>query len=140
MIERRTRPRPQRILVVEDDEDLRHLWELWLRFWGFAVEEAANGAEAVEKVRAFRPHLVLMDVWMPVLDGLAATRRLKADAQTKDVPVLALSADAYPPAPERALRAGCRAFLPKPVNPDRLLQAIRAALGGTAHPEPSGGW
>ena len=126
--ERRLLPRPQRVLVVDDDADMRHLWELWLTFWSFTVEEATNGLEAVSKAAAFHPHLVLMDIWMPQLDGLAATQRLKADPRTRHIPVLALSADAYPPAPQKALEAGCEAFLAKPVHPDQLLDAIRHAL------------
>ena len=113
------------MLVVDDEADLRHLWELWLTFWGFAVEEAANGVEAIKKARLFQPHIVLMDVWMPVLDGLTATETLKSDPHLKDVPVLALSADTYPPAPENALHAGCEAFLPKPVNPGTVIALER---------------
>jgi CheY-like chemotaxis protein len=116
------------VLVVDDDADIRHLWELWLTFWGFSVEEAANGAEALACAAAHRPDLVLMDIWMPVLDGVSATRTLKTDPHTRDVPVLALSADAYPPAPQHALQAGCEVFLQKPVDPDALLTAIRTAL------------
>jgi CheY-like chemotaxis protein len=138
--ERRVLPRPQRILIVDDDADVRHLWELWLEFWGFSVEDAANGAEALKKAAEHRPDLVLMDIWMPVLDGIAATKRLKTDPQTAAVPVLALSADAYPPAPQRALGAGCEMFLQKPVNPDDLLHAIRRALhrklGGAGQTDP----
>jgi two-component system, cell cycle response regulator DivK len=139
--DRRVLPRPQRVLVVDDDSDIRHIWDLWLTFWGFRVEEAANGAEALAKAKAHRPDLVLMDIWMPVLDGIAATQRLKTDSRTSDVPVLALSADAYPPAPQRALQAGCQVFLQKPVDPDTLLEAIRGALrqkaarGGSESPE-----
>lgn len=128
MLERRVLPRPQRILIVDDDADVRHVWELWLEFWGFAVEDAANGIEALRKAAERRPDLVLMDIWMPVLDGIATTERLKKDPETATVPVLALSADAYPPAPQRALGAGCDMFLQKPVNPDTLLDAIRSAL------------
>ena len=128
MPDRRVLPRPQHVLVVDDDSDIRHIWEMWLTFWGFRVEEAANGAEALDKAKAQRPDLVLMDIWMPVLDGIAATRRLKTDARTSDVPVLALSADGYPPAPQKALQAGCDVFLQKPVDPDTLLEAIRGAL------------
>src|SRR5688500_11602438 len=63
---RRVLPRPQRVLVVDDDSDIRQIWDLWLTFWGFRVEEAANGAEALDKAKAHRPDLVLMDIWMPV--------------------------------------------------------------------------
>ena len=126
--ERRVLPRPQRVLVVDDSADVRELWTMWLQFWGFSVEQAGNGLDAVKKARTFQPHLVLMDLWMPVVDGLAATETMKADPHMKDVPVLALSADTFSPAGERALRAGADRFLPKPVSPDALLEAIRESL------------
>ena len=126
--DRRVLPRPQRVLVVDDSADVRELWAMWLEFWGFAVEQAGNGLEAVRKARTFHPHLVLMDLWMPVVDGLKATETLKADPHMKDIPVLALSADTFSPARERALEAGADRFLPKPVHPDALLEAIRDSL------------
>jgi CheY-like chemotaxis protein len=127
-IERRILPRPQRILVVDDSTDVRELWTMWLQFWGFAVEQAANGLEAVKKARTFQPHLVLMDLWMPVVDGLKATETLKADPHMKDIPVLALSADTFSPLCDRAIEAGADRFLAKPVSPDALLDAIRDSL------------
>src|SRR4051812_16592696 len=99
--------RPPRVLVADDSDDIRDLWCAWLTFWGFEVDEAANGREAVEKARNSPPDLVLMDLWMPVLDGLDATARLKAAKETAHVPVLALSAHVFPPAPEKALEVGC---------------------------------
>jgi CheY-like chemotaxis protein len=129
-IERRVLPRPQRVLVVDDSADVRELWTMWLQFWGFAVEQASNGLDAIRKARTFQPHLVLMDLWMPVVDGLTATETMKADPHMKDVPVLALSADTFSPARERALKAGADCFLPKPVSPDTLLEAIRDSLNG----------
>ena len=128
LIERRLLPRPQRVLVVDDSPDARELWTVWLQFWGFAVEQAANGLEAVKKARTFQPHLVLMDLWMPIVDGLQATETLKADPHTKDVPVLALSADTFSVVGERAIQAGADRFLAKPVSPDALLDAIRDSL------------
>jgi two-component system cell cycle response regulator DivK len=127
-IERPILPRPQRVLIVDDSEDIRELWRLWLTFWGFEVEEATDGAEAVRRAKAHRPDLVLMDLWMPVLDGLDATAQLKANRSTTDVPVLALSADVFPPTPDRARAAGCDAFLAKPLDPDSLLEEIRVAF------------
>lgn len=113
---------------------------MWLQFWGFAVEQASNGLDAIKKARTFQPHLVLMDLWMPVVDGLTATETMKADPHMKDVPVLALSADTFSPARERALQAGAECFLPKPINPDTLLEAIRGSLGSSIRrpPPPSG--
>src|SRR6476660_1497916 len=104
--DRRVLPRPQRVLVLDDSQDVRELWTMWLQYWGFAVEQASNGLDAIKKARTFQPHLVLMDLWMPVVDGLTATETMKADPHMKDVPVLALSADTFSPARERALQAG----------------------------------
>lgn len=144
LVDRRVLPRPQRVLVVDDSLDVRELWTMWLQFWGFAVEQAANGLEAVRKARTFQPHLVLMDLWMPVVDGLKATETMKADPHMKDVPVLALSADTFSTAGQRALTAGADRFLPKPVDPDVLLAAIRDALSalirkGEGKVPPGGG-
>jgi CheY-like chemotaxis protein len=122
-MERRTARRPQRVLLVDDSADLRALWKLWLTFWGFAVEEARNGAEAVEKVRTYPPDLVLMDLAMPVLDGRTAMQVLASDPATAHVPVLGMSAQI--PIYDRPEMDG---FLPKPVEPDQLLGLIRTVL------------
>jgi two-component system, cell cycle response regulator DivK len=122
-------PSPRkRVLIVDDSLDVREVWHDWLIIWGFEVDQATNGAEAVEKATACQPDLVLMDWTMPVLDGLAATERLKAHAATADVPVLALSADTFAPTPQEALAAGCKGFLGKPVTPESLLNEIRKAI------------
>jgi CheY-like chemotaxis protein len=118
----------KRVLIVDDSHDVREVWHDWLTIWGFEVDQAENGAEAVEKATACRPDLVLMDWTMPVLDGLAATERLKAHAATAGVPVLALSADTFSPTPQEALGAGCKNFIGKPVSPEFLLNEIRRAI------------
>ena len=128
VMDRRVRQRPQRILLVEDSADLRQLWKIWLTIRGFAVDEARDGAEAVRKAQADLPDLILMDLAMPVLDGIAATERLKAQARTANVPVLAVSANVWPATVEKALRAGCEVFVPKPVDPDQLMEHVRAAF------------
>ena len=127
-MERRAGTRPQRILIAEDSDDIRHMWKAWLTYWGFQVDEAQNGAEAVRTALMRKPSLVLMDLWMPVLDGFSATAQLKSHPETADVPVLATSAQVSPPGPEQARRAGCDAFLPKPVDPDELLRHLRLAF------------
>jgi len=126
-MERRRLPRPQRILLVDDAADVREMWRLWLTLWGFAVDEAADGSEALQKAQEHRPDLVLMDLWLPVLDGLDTTRALRADASTATVPVIALSAN-HPWAAAAVTEAGCDSYLPKPLNPDALLEALRTAL------------
>jgi CheY-like chemotaxis protein len=125
------------VLLVDDSRDIREMWRMWLTFWGFSVEEAANGAEAVAKARRERPDLILMDLWMPVLDGIQATRQIKADPRTAQVPVLAVSAQVFSPAAEDALAAGCDTFLPKPVSPDELLEQIRYSFAQRRARPPS---
>jgi CheY-like chemotaxis protein len=127
-MERRVRARPQRVLIVDDVAEIRELWRLWLTFWGFAVQEARNGAEAVQMALANPPDLVLMDLWMPVLDGMEAMKQLKDDARTADVPVVALSAQAVTPSPDDVVEAGAITFVQKPCDPDELLSHIRMAL------------
>lgn len=127
-MERRLGLRPQRVLIADDSADMREMWSLWLTSWGFTVDEACNGAEAVAKARAHPPDLVLMDLWMPVLDGLEATRELKAHPATADIPVLALTAQRGMPTAAQARQAGCDMFLQKPLDPHELLDKIRESF------------
>ena len=126
--ERRRIPRPQHVLLVDDDPDMRDVSRTWLTKWQFDVEEAENGSVAILKARERRPDLVIMDLAMPILDGLTATRALKGDPVTARVPVLLLSADPMPSTPAQALRAGCDSFLRKPVESRQLLEEIRRAF------------
>lgn len=127
-MERRSTRRPQRVLIVDDSADIRELWRLWLTFWGFMVEEARNGWEAVEKAKRETPDLILMDLWMPVVDGLEAIKRLKNDVTTAQVPILALSAQVERPTPAMVRAVGAESFISKPCDPDVLLEHIRAAM------------
>jgi two-component system cell cycle response regulator DivK len=115
-------------MVVDDSPDLRELWKIWLTVWGFEVEEAGNGREAVAKAIAHPPALILMDLWMPVLDGLEAMRQIKAESQTARVPLLAISAQTGHPNAALVAAAGADAFLAKPCEPEELLQQIRATM------------
>ena len=124
-MERRQWRRPQHILIVDDSSDARLLWREWLSFWGFSVEEAVNGAEAITKAEAHRPDVVLMDLWMPILDGISATKRLRDNPRTADVPVLALSASYAPENAVRARAAGADDLLGKPLDPDVLIERMR---------------
>ena len=116
------------ILYVEDNEDNVYMLVRRLRRHGFEVIVAGDGAQGVEAVRRERPDLVLMDLSLPVLDGWEATRRLKAAAETRAIPVIALSAHAMAGERERALEAGCDDFDTKPIDLDRLLPKIHALL------------
>ena len=116
------------ILYVEDNEDNVYMLARRLRRHGFEVMVARDGAQGVEAARRELPDLVLMDLSLPVLDGWEATRRLKQAAETRAIPVIALSAHAMAGERERALEAGCDDFDTKPVDLDRLLAKIRAQL------------
>ena len=123
----RTRPL---ILIVEDQDDLRKLYAEQLVMSGFDVIQAANGADAIDRTTSQAPDVVLMDLSLPVIDGWEATRRLKSDERTAHIPVLALTAHDGSGELQRATRAGCDWFVPKPCPPDALITEVRRVLAG----------
>jgi two-component system cell cycle response regulator DivK len=125
------------ILVVDDTRDSRELFVEFLRMAGFRAEQAATGAEALDKAAALRPSAIVMDLEMPEMDGWEATRRLKADERTCSIPVVALSAHVMEGARMKAIEAGCMGFLPKPCYPSQVSEELNRILGLTA-PSASG--
>jgi CheY-like chemotaxis protein len=117
-----------KILYVEDNDDNVYVVTNRLGRAGFTVMVAADGAQGLAMAAAERPDLVLMDLSLPVLDGWEATRRLKADATTRDIPVIALSAHAMAGDREKALAAGCDDYDTKPIDFSRLRAKIQALL------------
>ena len=117
------------VLVVDDFIDAREMYAEYFVFSGFRVVEASNGAEAVQKALELTPQVILMDLSMPGMDGWEATRRLKADRRTKDIPVIALTGHALTGFSESAKLAGCDAFVTKPCLPDTLVEEVRRVLG-----------
>ncbi len=107
---------PAMILIVEDNEANRLLAGAVLEREGYRVEMAGNAEEALQKLVNGSPDLILMDVQMPGMDGLTLTRRLKGDARTADIPVVALTALAMMGDRERTLEAGCSGYISKPIN------------------------
>ena len=118
-----------KILLVEDNELNRDMLSRRLIRRGFEVIVATDGRQGVDSALRERPDLVLMDMSLPVLDGWAATRELKADARTADIPVLALTAHAMDGARKSALEAGCDDYDSKPVEFERLVGKIERLLG-----------
>jgi two-component system, cell cycle response regulator DivK len=116
------------ILVVDDYQDAREMYAEYLEFSGFRVAEARNGNEAVEQAFALNPDLILMDLSLPGMDGWEATRRLKADDRTRQIPIVALTGHALAGASEGAKRAGCDSFVTKPCLPDDLVVEVRRML------------
>jgi two-component system cell cycle response regulator DivK len=119
----------KRILVVEDQEDLRGVLRTLLAGSGYEMLEAADGAVGVAKAKSDRPDLVLMDIQMPVLDGYEATRRIKADPDLKATPIIAVSSFAMKGDEEKARAAGCDHYVTKPYSPMQLLRIIRGFIG-----------
>jgi two-component system cell cycle response regulator DivK len=117
-----------KILYVEDNEDNVYMLTRRLERSGFEVVVARDGEQGVAIAQAEQPDLILMDLSLPVLDGWEATRRLKAAAETRGIPVIALSAHAMPGDREKALAAGCDDYDSKPVKLPGLLAKIRALL------------
>lgn len=116
------------ILIVEDQSELRHLYAQQLAISGFDVIEAENGADAIAHTESHGPDVVLMDLSLPVVDGWEATRRLKSDERTAHIPVVALTAHDGSGELQRATRAGCDWFVPKPCPPDALIAEVRRVL------------
>jgi two-component system cell cycle response regulator DivK len=116
------------ILLVEDNEMNRDMLSRRLTRKGFRVITAEDGKQGVDLAMQERPDLILMDMSLPVLDGWGATRMLKSFPETKDIPVIALTAHAMAGDKEKAHQAGCDDFDTKPVDLDRLLGKIQAWL------------
>ena len=108
------------VLVVEDFEDNRFMMRRLLEMSGYRVIEAVNGQEAVDKACAERPDLILMDLSLPHLDGLAATRRIRQYDGLGDVPIVAVSAHDTADFHADALAAGCNEYVTKPIDFDQL--------------------
>src|SRR5947209_12610683 len=122
-----------KILLVEDNEMNRDMLSRRLMRKGYEVVIAVDGREGLEKARSDAPDLILMDMSLPVLDGWEATRQLKADAATKAIPVIALTAHAMSGDRERALSVGCDDYDTKPIELPRLLEKIETLLQRTTN-------
>ncbi len=119
---------PPLVMVVEDFEDNRFMMRRLLEMSGYRVLEAINGEEAVELAHRERPQLILMDLSLPQLDGLAATRRIRQHADLRDVPIVAVSAHDTADFHADALAAGCNDYVTKPIDFDQLEALLNRLL------------
>lgn len=120
--------RPARILIAEDNPQGVELLDAYLGESGWEVATAVDGEETLQKVRDWRPDLILLDIMMPKISGFEVCKRLKADPATRDIAVLMITALDQPADVERAVEAGTDDFLTKPINQAELLRRINALL------------
>ena len=119
----------KKILLVEDNPVNRRLAEFLLRSQGYQVREATTAQEAFEILKTDRPDLILMDIQLPGMDGLEATRTLKDQPVTAEIPVIAVTSYAMKGDREKALAAGCAGYVTKPIDKNTLLQEVALRLG-----------
>lgn len=117
------------VLLVEDNDDNRFIYRAVLEHHGYTVIEALDGQTGIAAARRHLPALILMDISMPVMDGLEATRKLKADPLTAGIPVVALTAHALKEDRARVEQAGCDAYIAKPVAPLHVVEVVRELIG-----------
>lgn len=117
---------PRRILIVEDNGDMRDFLRRVLARHGYDHLEAADGIAGMQIAMQDHPDLILMDMSLPELDGFEATRRLKADPRTRHTPIVAVTAHARPADEQRALEAGCDAYLSKPYSLREFLDIVQS--------------
>jgi two-component system, cell cycle response regulator DivK len=124
------------VLLVEDNEDNRVIYTTILRHYGYRVEEATTGLEALEAAPRLRPDLMILDIALPELDGWTVAARLKEDPATRELPILVVTAQASPDSRDRAVEVGCAGFLEKPVRPQRVFEEVRRLIGEAPAPGP----
>ena len=122
-----------RILVVDDEIYIVHILDFSLGMEGYEVVTALDGEQALEKARAEKPDLIVLDIMMPKLDGYETCKRLKADATTKDIPVILLSAKGRNVDQKVGFEVGADDYITKPFSPRKLVERINAILGQTSN-------
>lgn len=116
------------ILVIEDQEDNRRIVRDLLTSKGYKVIEAVNGPDGVNAAESHRPDLILMDIQLPGMDGYEVTRRIKANPETRKIPIIVVTSYALSGDDLKAFEAGCDAYMAKPFSPRKLLAKIREYL------------
>jgi len=119
---------PRTVLVVDDFDDTRLLLRTWFERRGFRVVEAADGVQAIIQAETESPDLIIMDIQMPQLDGLSATRRIRGVKSLNSIPIVAVSAYGADQFREQALAAGCNEYVSTPFEPATLEGIIRSLV------------
>ena len=118
----------KRILLADDEEDIKTIVTMFLQAQGYEVITAFDGLDTLEKIQSDRPDLLLLDIMMPVLDGFEVCKRLRANPETAELPILMLSAAAHSESITRGMKAGANDYIVKPFEPEMLLEKIRRIL------------
>lgn len=121
----------KRILIIDDDDDIRALMRVALAAQGYDIIELSSAQALDATIQSFRPHLILSDVMMPGVDGLSMCKRLQEDPETRDVPVVLVSAKSFTGDKRAALAAGAAAYLVKPFHPRELVRTVGETLSTT---------
>jgi CheY-like chemotaxis protein len=127
----------KKVLIVEDHADMRELLIWQIELMGFAAVAAKHGKEAVEKAVTEKPHLILMDIMMPSMDGWEAARALRAQAETKEIPILAATALFRDSDLKSCLEAGCNGYIVKPFTFQELQAKVRELVPDGSSSGPS---
>lgn len=121
----------KKILIVDDNKDSRKLMRVILQKSGYITMEATNGKDGIDMARKERPHLIIMDVRMPVMDGIKATKILKDDPSTKGIPIIITTSSAIKGDRERIVsESGCDYYICKPMDIDVILDIVKRFTGG----------
>lgn len=118
------------VLVVDDNPSNLKLTTFLLEWAGHTVLQTGDASRAIQLAHAHRPDIILMDVQLPGIDGLAATRLIKSDERLCHIPVIALTAFAMQGDEERILASGCDAYISKPIHHETLLQTLESVIAG----------
>lgn len=117
------------ILLVEDDEASQYIFSALLQHRGYDISVAPNAEHGFERIKAVRPHLIIMDIGLPEVDGITMTRMLKSDPDTRDIPILVLTVFAFDRDRDEALAAGADRFVAKPADKDELYALVEELIG-----------
>jgi len=122
------------ILIVEDNQDLRHIVQMHLKLLGYDSILAVNGKEAVDMATSHLPDLIVMDIMLPVMDGLQATRLIREHPNTQSTPIIAMTARVTSEDKEECLRSGCDDFIAKPFTSKQLTSIVEKLLDQKSSP------
>jgi two-component system, cell cycle response regulator DivK len=118
----------RKILLIEDNEQNRYLATFLLEKHGFEIAQAYDGAMGIELAGSILPHLILLDIQLPIMDGYAVARELRNNPALTNIPIIAVTSYAMPGDREKSIAAGCNGYIEKPINPDTFTAEIEYYL------------